>query len=635
MSIWYSKPPPGTPIDEGWKQDFGCVGLWLMNEGGGGKIYNLADQSRQTDGTLTGGVTWTGGKFGSALSFDGTNDYVSIANNNALNPTNITVCVWFNVAAGGASELKSLVLKSYTSHVAPHYQYGIRVIDKDAAVRTVGGTVTVGGTSYNIDSAGIAWEYNKWHNAVITYDGETLLLYINGVLIGSNTTMSGNMSNYATSLWFGAYSNLALNSAYCYGGALGSVYIYNKALPASEIQRLYATPFSMFPKRSPILYFDLGGGTTYEVSLSLGGIGGITQTNIATLNSSVEVAGVSGMTDTNIATFLHSLSLGAVGDITESNVAALVNALSINAKGDIAHTNIADLINSLSLAGIGGITEEQIVTILGNIAIEAKSGMTESNIATLLNAVSLGAVGDISQTDILAILGALSLNGISDVSFSNIGTLLNSLLLDATAGITESNIATLLNTLNLDSVDAITLTNIATLYNELGFTSIDDIIFSLGNLFQESLSLDATADITESNIASFIDSLPLITTADITESNIATLLNALNLNSIDAMAISNIATVYNSLGLGANVTITFPFGNLFEESVTFGSIGNINIVNVAIIQSTLTLSQIAVLATWGVLIGEKLRILAVTAKGLYCIGVDTKQLYEISVEAKP
>src|SRR5262249_7584745 len=51
-------------------------------------------------GTLTNGPVWTTGRYGSALSFDGVNDYVNLGNPTALQLTgSMTVSAWINISA--------------------------------------------------------------------------------------------------------------------------------------------------------------------------------------------------------------------------------------------------------------------------------------------------------------------------------------------------------------------------------------------------------------------------------------------------------------------------------------------------------------------------------------------------------
>jgi hypothetical protein len=50
----------------------GLVGWWKFDEGSGTVAYDSSGNGN--DGNLTNGPTWTTGKIGGALSFDGVND---------------------------------------------------------------------------------------------------------------------------------------------------------------------------------------------------------------------------------------------------------------------------------------------------------------------------------------------------------------------------------------------------------------------------------------------------------------------------------------------------------------------------------------------------------------------------------
>ena len=58
------------------------VGMWLLDEG---KETTAKDSSgEENDGTLMEGPKWVNGKFGAALEFDGTDDYVSAGDTDGL-----------------------------------------------------------------------------------------------------------------------------------------------------------------------------------------------------------------------------------------------------------------------------------------------------------------------------------------------------------------------------------------------------------------------------------------------------------------------------------------------------------------------------------------------------------------------
>ncbi|MFA5813978.1 MAG: hypothetical protein WC862_05735, partial [Patescibacteria group bacterium] len=74
--------------------NLGLVGYWAMDEGAGNKAY---DQSGNWNtGTASGSPAWADGKLGKALSFDGTDDYVSIPSATYLQGNqNLTISLWF------------------------------------------------------------------------------------------------------------------------------------------------------------------------------------------------------------------------------------------------------------------------------------------------------------------------------------------------------------------------------------------------------------------------------------------------------------------------------------------------------------------------------------------------------------
>src|SRR4051794_17526421 len=94
-----------------------------LNENSG-TVANDASGNGNT-GTLQNGPTWTVGKSGSALSFDGVNDTVYIANATSLNAvsTGVTVAAWVyrsSTQAGGVS----VVSREFGNTYYEHYYLG-------------------------------------------------------------------------------------------------------------------------------------------------------------------------------------------------------------------------------------------------------------------------------------------------------------------------------------------------------------------------------------------------------------------------------------------------------------------------------------------------------------------------------
>ena len=75
----------------------GLVGYWKMDETSWGTVADSSGNGN--NGTATNGATVGVGKYGNSGSFDGTNDYVSVTNTSALNPSTITIETWFKGSA--------------------------------------------------------------------------------------------------------------------------------------------------------------------------------------------------------------------------------------------------------------------------------------------------------------------------------------------------------------------------------------------------------------------------------------------------------------------------------------------------------------------------------------------------------
>ena len=92
---------------------------------------------------------------------------------------------------------------------------------------------------------------NKWHHVVGTYDGETVRTYVDGVLEDSNTLPSGNLPSDTGPLRISA--DYQTTPANFFGGSLDDIRLYNRALSAGEVQRLYALGTAAIKVNSPSL----------------------------------------------------------------------------------------------------------------------------------------------------------------------------------------------------------------------------------------------------------------------------------------------------------------------------------------------------------------------------------------------
>jgi len=231
----------------------------------------------------------TSGKFGSALNFDGSDDYLDVPNSTSLNPSTITLEAWFNVNSGGLASQKPLIQKPYTNHTAPYYQYMLSLADTATSPKSADFYLSINETFQYVEVKNLSYNYGQWHYLAGTYNGSTMTMYLDGVEVGT-TQIVGTITPYDTILEFGAYPNLPKYSHYVFNGSVDEVRIHSRALSPDEIRASYnAGIYSLYRN-----FTDLP-NATYDYSAYVQNPSGIVnQTEIRTVN----VSGASTQTET-------------------------------------------------------------------------------------------------------------------------------------------------------------------------------------------------------------------------------------------------------------------------------------------------------------------------------------------------
>lgn len=182
----------------------------------GNTIFDLSGSGNT--GTLTNGPTFSAFNGGS-LVLDGSNDYVLVNNAaNILSKTEYTKIAYFyvtsfstsnNIISGGFSGQHAFWLFGSNRLYAGH----------NGAWNQVTGATTL--------------SLNTWYFGAVTYSSTTgWKLYLNGVEDGTNantTTFTGNQE-----ISIGSYS-----TGNNFTGRIGSAFVYNRVLSATEIQQNY------------------------------------------------------------------------------------------------------------------------------------------------------------------------------------------------------------------------------------------------------------------------------------------------------------------------------------------------------------------------------------------------------------
>ncbi|VIO79406.1 Exoglucanase B [Bradyrhizobium ivorense] len=209
----------------------GLVAAYSFDEATGAAI----DSSGQGNtATLNNGVARVPGKNGSAASFDGLNDFITIPNSASTNISGnaLTLSMWINPQPLASGD--SVVLGKFwnTTMASPYYQYGLELSGgnkTDFLVGTASGPL--------IASGGTTLPYNQWTHLAITFDGAQVRTYVNGTLVNTQALV-GTITARGNSMNIGADAS----TGQFYHGALDDVRIYSRVLTQAQIQTDMATP---------------------------------------------------------------------------------------------------------------------------------------------------------------------------------------------------------------------------------------------------------------------------------------------------------------------------------------------------------------------------------------------------------
>ena len=197
-----------------------------FDENGG---TTVADTSGNSNHGAVSNATWTTGRYGSALSFNGTDSWVTVADSNSLDLVGaMTLEAW--VFPTDLADWRAVILKETSGDMV----YALYA--SDGAVP--GGHALIDSEWQRVDGT-TALTLNTWTHLAATFDGAALRLYINGQL-NASTSISGNLN---TSPWPLRIGGDAVWGEY-FEGTIDEVRVYSRALSQSEIQNDMNTPLA-------------------------------------------------------------------------------------------------------------------------------------------------------------------------------------------------------------------------------------------------------------------------------------------------------------------------------------------------------------------------------------------------------
>ena len=204
-----------------------------------------------------------------SVSFDGTNDYMSIGNVTEVNSaSDLSISFWFNLNVLPDVNSAPIIIGSsnFWNQIS------------DAGFRYWNGTAT--NTSYSF-STGV------WYHTVMAQAGTTLKVYVNGGLEGTHT-VNAISSTAGNNLTVGKWSGGNYNKT---NGYIDEVSVFNSALSASDITEMYSTGVPVdLTSLTPVGWWRMGdndSGTGTTVTDQGSGSNNGTLINGAAFSSSV------------------------------------------------------------------------------------------------------------------------------------------------------------------------------------------------------------------------------------------------------------------------------------------------------------------------------------------------------------
>ncbi len=174
----------------------GLASAWLFEERNGDEIKDVVGTN---DGEIVGKLSRTFyGKFGSAIKFSGKSDsYIRIPHDDVFNATPYTFVAWV--------KLKSVSWQYIVWRNGDVWPESEEVRHIDIWIHDKGFPVfmwTAGNHKGQIDGKTVITD-DRWHHIAKVYDGEKVLMYVDGVLEDQKAS-GGTLDTNESPIWIGA-----------------------------------------------------------------------------------------------------------------------------------------------------------------------------------------------------------------------------------------------------------------------------------------------------------------------------------------------------------------------------------------------------------------------------------------------
>jgi len=209
----------------------GLIAYWKFNEGSGNQTYDCSGNNY--NGTIYG-ASWTGGINGTALDFDGIDDYVQIPSWYLPAMSSFSYLLWFNpsVNLSSGSGRMDLIYGG-----GPYGRPCVTFNREGNGKITL--HVTINDIQYeDVNTATCTWQSDTWYFITFTWDGTIFKVYLNGEL--ENTVIHAGTHRHQP----GPLNICTMDThEFFFNGKLDEINIYNYSLTNDEITEYYEDYF--------------------------------------------------------------------------------------------------------------------------------------------------------------------------------------------------------------------------------------------------------------------------------------------------------------------------------------------------------------------------------------------------------
>lgn len=202
-------------------------------EGSGDTIID--ETGNGNDGAFTGGGTRTSdGRSGNAVSFNGQDACVDLGTID-ISGEGMSIVVWFYANSFQTPDAR-LISKATSSQPNDHWWMLSTIESGGKMLLRYRLKTETGGTAELIADEGTL-ETNEWILGVVTYDGSTMSIYKDGLLVASAPKTGALSTDANVTALLGC--NPGADHTAAFDGSIDEVQIYTRALSAEEIATLY------------------------------------------------------------------------------------------------------------------------------------------------------------------------------------------------------------------------------------------------------------------------------------------------------------------------------------------------------------------------------------------------------------